>query len=412
VPAGIRRLGNWIDSYLEYTEILPSPPLLRKWVAIATVAAAMERRIWVRTMGSDLYPGLYTLLVGPPGVGKGAAIHPAELFLRELPGFHVGPSDMSAASLIDALNESTRRIIRLASSEPILEYNSLIVISREFGVLVPSWETAFMNNLTDIYDGYTVDQKRRGKELRIKIVHPQINLLAACTPSYLNEIMPPGAWDQGFISRTLLIYSGDKPARDPFAEDQRHEFVSRLHGDLLHDLKTIAQEVGKMSFTTPAATAIREWVKAGCPPSPQHLRLQHYNSRRVAHLLKLCMIVSVAQRGDLVITIEDYSDALSLLVEAETYMPEIFKSMVTGGDSRAMDECWQFVWTVYAKENRPILEHRIIHFLREHVPANSVMRVLEIMVKSKMFEIVPIENNFVGYKPTSKETRLEGLRLW
>ena len=73
-----RRLGSWIESFLEYTEILPSPPLLRRWAAISYVAAALERKVWVRTMGSDLYPNLYTFLVGPPGVGKGVAIAAGE----------------------------------------------------------------------------------------------------------------------------------------------------------------------------------------------------------------------------------------------------------------------------------------------------------------------------------------------
>ena len=117
-PAGIRRLGNWIESYEEYTEILPSPALFRKWVAIFFVAAAMERRVWVRTMGSALYPNLYVLLVGPPGIGKGVAMHPAEAMMRDVPEIHVGPSDMTTASMIDALNESVRRVIILGGNPP------------------------------------------------------------------------------------------------------------------------------------------------------------------------------------------------------------------------------------------------------------------------------------------------------
>lgn len=407
MPAGVRRLSSWIDSYLEYTEILPSPPLLRKWAAISAIAAAMERRIWVRTMGSDLYPGLYTLLVGPPGVGKGVAIHPVETFLRQVPDLHVGPSDMSAASLIDALNESPRHVIMMGNP-PFIEFNSLIVISREFGVLIPSWESTLMNNLTDIYDGFMLDQKRRGRDLRIKIPHPQINLLGACTPGYLNEVMPAGAWDQGFISRTLMIYSGDRVVRDPFADERLLSGVSGLHSDLQADLKTIGLENGKMSFTESAANTIREWVKGGCPPAPTHIRLQNYNARRLSHLLKLCMVVSISRSGDKIITLENYCEALSLLVEAESHMPEVFKSMISGGDSNAMEETWNYVWTLYSKENKPIMEHRIVHFLRERVPAHSVMRVLEIMVRGKMVEIVPVDNNFVGYKPTSKEQRLHG----
>lgn len=356
-------------------------------------------------MGSDLYPNLYIVLVGPPAIGKGQAIHAGDIILREVPDLHVGPTDMTSASMIDALNEAARRIIRIGDP-PYVEFNSLAVISRELGVLIPSWESSLMNNLTDIYDGYPIDQRRRGKDLRIKIASPQINLLGACTPSYLNEVMPLGAWDQGFISRTILIYSGDRVSRDPFAESSA---LIRLHDDLLHDLKTIALEYGKLSFTRPAAVAIQSWIKDKCPPEPEHPRLQHYNSRRITHLLKLCMIVSMSRSNDKVVTLENYSEALNWLVEAEAYMPDIFKSMVSGGDSTAMEETWNYVWTIYGKEKKPIAEHRIIHFLRERVPAHSVMRVLEVMIRSRMFEIIPSDKGgFSTYKPASKQARLDG----
>ena len=368
------------------------------------MASALERKVWVRTMGSNLYPGLYVLLVGPPGIGKGVAIRPAETILREVPELKIGPSDMTAASMIDALNEAVRKLVLLGNN-PYIEFNSLTVISRELGVLIPSWDTSLMNNLTDIYDGFTVDQKRRGKDIRIRISSPQINLLGACTPSYLNEVMPSGAWDQGFISRTLLVYSGSRIQKDPFSEDDLGE---RLGGDLLHDLKTISADYGQLSFTTPAAAAIKAWIKAKCPPEPSHHKLQFYNARRVAHLLKLCMISAMSRSSDMIITIENYAEALDWLIEAETYMPDIFKSMATSGDSDAMEETWNYLWTVYSKEKRPIAEHRVVHFIRERVPAHSVMKILEVMVKSNMLEVSVSGQGFQGYKPTSREARLEG----
>ena len=399
-----RRLSSWVEAFIEYTEILPSPPLLRKWAAISFVAAALERKVWVRSMGSNLYPNLYTFLVGPPGVGKGVAINAGERILREVPNLVVGPTDMTAASLIDALNDAVRRII-LRGDTPFVEFNSLIVLSRELGVLIPAWETSLMNNLTDIYDGFTVEQKRRGKDLKIKIVNPQINLLGACTPSYLNDVMPAGAWDQGFISRSILVYSGDKTSRDPFAEETQSAYATRMYTDLLHDLKTISNEYGKLSFSTPAVAAIKAWVSNGLKPEPGHSKLQSYNARRLGHLLKLCIVSSLSKRNDKIITIEDYSEALNWLIEAETHMPDIFKAMTSGGDSSHMEETWNYVWSIYSKEKKPIPEHRIVHFLRERVPAHSVMRVIEIMVKSNMLEIA-LNGAVVGYKPRSQTERL------
>ena len=402
---GIRKLGSWIEAFLEYTEILPSPPLLRKWAAIAYVAAAMERKIWVRSMGSNLYPNLFTFLVGPPGVGKGVALNAGERILRSVPDLMVGPTDMTAASLIDALNESVRRIL-LKGDPPYVEFNAMTVVCRELGVLIPAWDMGLMNNLTDIYDGFQIEQKRRGKELKIKIPYPQINLLGACTPSYLGQTMPVGAWDQGFISRSILVYSGDRTSPDPFAEDTRPS--TQMYNDLLHDLKCISSEYGQLKFTLPATTAIRAWIDHGCCPEPTHLRLKSYNARRTAHLLKLCMIASLSRRSDYIINLDDYSEALNWLIEVESYMPDVFKAMNTGGDSIPMEETLNYVWAVFSKEKKPVAEHRVVHFLRERVPAHNVMRVLEIMVRSRMIEIVTADNSFQGYKPTSRADRLEG----
>ena len=403
-----RKLGSWIESFLEYTEILPSPVILRRWAAISYVAAALERKVWVRTMGSDLYPHLYTFLVGPPGVGKGVAIAAGERLIREVPELRIGPTDMTSAALIDALNESARQVVLLHNPQPFAQFNSMFIISREMGVFLPAWEGSLLNNLTDIYDGFTIEQKRRGKDLVIKIVNPQINLLAACTPSYLNETMPQGAWDQGFVSRSILVYSGDKVLPDLFAEDILSDLRLSLRDDLLHDLKTIAKEYGRLSFSKDAVAAIQAWVKGDCKPEPDHVRLKSYCARRLAHLLKLCMVSSLSRRSDMLITLDDYAEAFNWLMEAEAYMPDIFRAMVAGGDSIAMEEAWNYAWTVFSKEKRPVAEHRVVHFLRERVPAHNVMRVLDIMVKSNMLETAIVNNKFEGYKPTTRAVRMNG----
>jgi hypothetical protein len=120
------------------------------------------------------------------------------------------------------------------------------------------------------------------------------------------------------------------------------------------------------------------------------------------------MIASLSRSGDKIITIENYSEALNWLIEAESYMPDIFKAMKSGGDSTAMEEAWNYAWTVYGKEKKPIAEHRLVHFLRERVPAHAVMKVLEILVKSHMLEPTVTDDKFQGYKPTSRAQRMEG----
>lgn len=386
-----RKLSSWINSFYEYTDMLPSPTLFRRWAGISVVAGALERRVWVRTLGSNLYPNLYTILVGPPGVGKTVLTSQIWRLWAELDDHHLASSSVTKASMVDDLRDAERRIIRPTENPSVVSFNSLKICSNELGVLIPGYENDFMNTLTDIYDGHHYSERRRSKDLNFSIEHPQINLVAATTPSYLNNVLPEGAWDQGFLSRTMLIYSGETITRPLFGEQQ---YDGKLWKELAQDLQTIGQLFGKMTFSEDAANVVSQWHLEKGPPQPEHPKLMHYNTRRTAHLLKLCMVACASTSDSLVIELSHVQTALEWLIEAETFMPDIFKSMAVGGDSRAIEECWYHVYQLHMKERAPILEHRIIHFLQERVPVHNVTRILEVMIKAGI-----LEKQLNGYVP-------------
>lgn len=394
-----RRLPCWIDGFFNYTSGHSSPDLFRRWVAIAAVAGALERKVWVQTLGSKLYPNLYTVLVGPPGVGKTTVLSEVSRLWRELPDHYVAPSSVTKASLIDCLEDAKRKIIRPGLVPPFVEFNSLLVASGELGVLIPAYENDFMNVLTDIYDGHPYAERRRTKDLRVNIQYPQLNLLGATTPSYLNAFMPEGAWDQGFISRTLLIYSGERVIRPLFGDQSRDEAAFK---DLINDLKLIGSLYGEITFSQEAANAISAWHMAGGPPVPEHPKLAHYLTRRTAHLLKLCMVACVSDGGGLVISLAHYQRALNWLVEAEGSMPDIFRSMTSGGDSRAMEEAWYFVYTTYMKEKKPLLETRLVFFLKERVPSHQIKPIIDTMVRAGMLKL-EVVSGLAAYRPEKKQ---------
>lgn len=384
-PVRKRRLENWIDGWLEYTETLPSPALWRRWGGIMLIAGVLERKVFTKTGIGPLYPNLYVILVGPPGLGKTAITNEVWHMWNDLTeagdtnGFHLASSSLTSASIIDDLREANRRIFQPGSD--IITFNSLAICSNELGVLLPDYDNSFMSKLTDIYDGHPYSERRRTKELNFKIEHPQLNMIAATTPSYLNNILPEGAWEQGFLSRTLLVFSSESLRRSIFSETKRRE---DLRNDLLADLRIIFNTTGKMKWEEDAVQAIENWAAAGAPPLPEHPKLLHYNTRRVAHLLKLCMIASMSAGDSLVITLDHYKKAMDWLIELEVYMPDIFKSMVVGGDLRAMEDCWYNTLQIYAREQKEVSEARIAEFLGARIPAFNVPRVLALMVQVGM----------------------------
>lgn len=400
----MRKLPNFIDAFQTYMADKGSPALYQKWSGIFLVGAALERKCWLRTAKGKLYPNQYIILCGPAGVGKSlctASVYDLldELRTPETP-FYIAPTSVTKASLIDALADAERRIVRPMESPPVTSFNSLTIVPNEFGVFLPSWEGDFMSTLTDLWDCGRYAETRRTSKININLPHTQLNLFSATTPAHLNSLLPEGAWEQGFMSRTLICYSGEAIHTDMFYLDGM-DLTSRAA--LIADLKDIYQMYGEFTVTDEYKLALNNWAKLGGPPIPDHPKLMSYRVRRPAHLLKLSMIASAATDSEKIVTLDNFAEALDWLVELETFMPDVFKSMKSGGDGRAMEECWHYCYTVWMKHKEPVPEHRIIAFLQERVPVHNIDRILDVMQRGKLLEKKYTASGSTGYEPRARQ---------
>lgn len=367
---------------MQFTAGAPSPEIFRRWAAVSAISGALERKVWTKPYGFNLYPNTYVILVGPAGVGKSIVTSRVQRLWKELTNHHVGKTSLTKASLMDDLRDATRHVIRPGENPSYIEFHFLNILSNELGVFIPAYDAEFMSALTDVWDGHGYSERRRGTKEQFELPNAQINLLAGTTPAYLGGTMPATAWDQGFLSRTMLVFSGDSQLIPLFQSSNED---AKGFTALADDLKIIGNLFGPMTFTTEAAELIGRWHMAGGPPTPEHPKLTSYCARRTAHLIKLCMIVSASSADNLKITEEHFIEALDLLVATEAAMPEIFKAMSTGGDQRAMEDLWYHILQLYAKTRKPVGESFLIAFLSERVPSYSVMKIIEVMVKSKIF---------------------------
>lgn len=391
---------DWIDSFIEYTAHLGTPPIFRKWTAISIIAAAVERKVWVRTNGAELYPNLYIALVAPPGIGKTKMTSRAREFIAALPKHHVSHSSVTKSALIDTLGAATRHITNPNAVPAVTTYNALYVSANEMGVLLPAYDNEFMAVLTDLWDGLPFSEKRRTKDHLVEIKKPQLNMLAACTPNYLLTTLPEGAWDQGFTTRTIFVYSGDNVHVGLFDEPSESiEHRKFLDSELLK----ISELMGKLEWSDEAKQIIINWHNAGCPPAPDHPRLLAYLPRRIVHTQKVAMCVAISATRKLVIEKEHILRAIDLMIEAENDMPEIFKASGGSSHARIIDDIWHFLFRTYNKEGkRPINSTRLTNFVSQRVPAHNVQQIIDVMTNAGMIARV-VDKDGLCYIPRARE---------
>lgn len=399
-----RKLKNWIEGFIEYTENLPSEPLLRRWTAVSTLAGVLERKVWAVSMGKRLYPNLYIFLVAPPGIGKTVCITEAKRLWNKIPHIHIGASSLTKASFIDELEAAERNVTDPQAVPAVQSFHALTLASNELAVLLPGYDNEFMNALTDIYDGGKYDEKRRTKDRFVEVQHPFFNFIACTTPSFLSDLLPEGAWNQGFMSRVLMVYSGVQKPLNLFDHVDPDE---KLFKALVHDLKAVHELKGEIVYTPEAKEVILEWYDGGLyrqSGKPEHPNLVNYNSRRHMHMLKLCQILSVAYGDSMRIEADHAIEAIAMLLEVEDNVPEIFKAMSSGGDFAVIEGAWYFAYKLYMqKKDTPIRKELMIQYLQQRVPVHSVERLLSVMVASGMLKEVHVNKIGPAFVPQNFE---------
>ena len=387
-PASGRKLSSWIAGFLQYTDGINSPEIFRRWAAIAAIAGACERKVFIKSEGSWIYPNLYVILCGPPGVGKSRAFHVCESLWRQIEGHHTAPVSITKPALMDQLFGAHRQEARLLNFDQPDEFHSLLVAVGELSALIPTYDSDFMNALTYLYDGEHYEERRRSSKLELDIERPQINLLAGTTPGFLSDMLPISAWNQGFLARTFIVFS-DVLLKSKLSLDGDLERDANLYNCLLEDIQAIGATVARLTFTAGARARLSAWHEEGIDNDPpNHPRLQHYNTRRLIHMLKLCMIAAV-DRGVTIIGEFDVQTAHNWLTEVEAVMPNIFKAMTSGGDAQVIDECNHFVRTEFVRSGRPIPKVKVMLFLQQRLSVNSVDRAFDLMKRSGMIIETP-----------------------
>lgn len=324
-----RRLNNWLSAYLTRVENTEPATRFHLWAAITMIGALVGRKCFLRVGPETIYPNLYTVLVGPSGVKKGTAIRYAHDLLSALgpEAVVMSPDATSPQQLYNVLERSQRQIV--VDGKPTV-HSSLFVIAYELSVFLPDTDPKRMADLCDLYDcrpTFSYETRTSGSNY---IVNPCLSILGATAPSWIEDNLRMLAVGGGMTARILFIYADHKERHCPLT--RMEDFDQKLTAQLIDDLADIAETCGEFSITEEAGKLFTDWygwddTSPYCQSRPMDERLHGFWNRVPVMVLKVAMILSLAESSSRVVEARHVSSAIKLILRVLPDMPKAFGSL-------------------------------------------------------------------------------------
>lgn len=397
MPDSERKLPDWIDSYLQYSENSEPPKIFHKWCAISVIAAALRRKCWLEWGPTMFYPNMYVVLTAPPGKArKGTAMKYAQRFFEYLEVPLIAEST-TRECLIRALAESLQK--EDYGLTPI-EHSSVVILSPELTVFLGYNNMQLMSDLTDWFDcanRWTYRTKNMGTDV---ITGVFVNMLGATTPDLLRSTLPSDAVGGGLTSRMVFVFAEKKGKIVPFPFQSKES--KDLINPLYNDIGKINLLRGNFHVTEDFLDVWMRWYTAQEHIHPfgnsQVRALDGYIERRPTHVLKLSMIMSASRTSSMKITGSDLKRAIETLEEAELDMPAALGGV---GKSELADLTYRVYYAIRAQ---PMTRRELANLFMYDGSKSVLDEVLNTLMTSGKIDIAIVEghNTFICTEDRSK----------
>ncbi len=332
-----RKLEHWIKSYMQYSSYSEAPDKMHFWTAVATIAGALRRRVWIDMGYFQWTPNFYIIFVAPPGiVSKSTTLSIGMNLLKQLEGIKFGPDAVTWQSLVQALSEANEMV--LMEDGTYHPMSCVTIASSEFGTFLNPNDREMIDVLVSLWDGQLgVWEKRTKTQGSDKIENPWINIAACTTPGWIAGNFPEYLIGGGFTSRCIFVFGREKRRLVAYPSAVLPPEFEALRSELVRDLEAISLLAGKFTISEPALQWGTEWYENHYRNKPKHLdneKFAGYLARKQTHMHKLAMVLSASYKDDLILLRDDLSTAAELLTGLEADMPQVFELIGVEGSAK------------------------------------------------------------------------------
>lgn len=378
---------NWIKGFLYWMKESEAPDSYLVWAAIAAIAGATQRKVWMKWVYHNYFANQYIFLVGPAGiVHKSSTIDMVRKMLREV-GVPTASESLTREALIDQMIKRGDGLI-----------SALTALPDEFSDFVRPSGNTMIEFLTSIYgcpDEWEYTTRLRGTEV---ITKPFMNLFCGSTPSWIATEFDVSFTDQGFAARTLFIH--ELLPRFRRAKVRITPDMQMMYKLLLEDLAHIATISQEYTWENEIAEDwFADWYEHGIPNELERIdyRLKSYIGRKPTHLLKLSMILALSESDAPIITLDIAQRAKKLLDGLESSMAKTFSAVGRNTYANDLERIYEEIRQAGGMSLAEITDRNY-----SALPAMAMSEVLQTLVAMRKIRGELRDNNERFYIPINR----------
>ena len=394
---------SFIDCVSPHTDI---PDTFIIWSALSLVGAVLKNNVYFQIGTYTLYPNMFIVLVGPPGVGKGASMNILEqMIIDTKPNQVVNTlSDrITAERIIERISDGWSTAPQLKNMQLVLGKNdhNCLLFSSEIRVLLGAsdWMLEF---LEEAWSKTTYEYQTKNKG-NVAIDNMCCSLLAASVPDFLRNVNREAHMviTGGFSSRCLFIYA-ENPSKDlPFPEPLKKNVKSKaLYDNLVLDLQEIGTLRGEFVIDTGARLRFETFLRLNRAASSKDdsEAVANFRARIKAHILKLAMIFSVSRDNSLHISDMDMVNAIAEIQKILASLSKLFRGAGEGMDAAVTARVQDFI----EKYGR-VSKKEIFKALHRHLNSPETLDRILYVLEAIGYCTVVNSNKMTFYQPVVRK---------
>lgn len=294
--------NGWLGDYMRYTDRQESPGSYHFWVGVTILAATLQRKVWLSKGIYEVYPNLYTILIGPSGkCRKSRAMRLGTDLLESYDWANVMADKTTPEALLAALHVGTpafQKVDSTAQAGPSININPNpdscgLVAASELAVFVSkqNYNSGMVGLLTTLYDCPPSFKYLTRNKRPIVLKNIAVSLLGASTPEWLATNLPADSFEGGFMSRVIYVVRHRRDRNFAMPTDPEKGEQDKLKAGI----ESIHNNVsGEIRLDKEASNWFSEWYASVESLPVSDTSLLGFVERKPDTILKLAIILAVS----------------------------------------------------------------------------------------------------------------------